>query len=87
MVLSTYWNFYIFSFNSVIPAKAGIQFLFGCLDFLDADFRRHDEPGNGLLDTSFRRKPESSAGEWQSTLCTEQLPWIQNGWQCLIAAL
>jgi hypothetical protein len=40
---------------------------------LDADFRRHDKPGYGLLDTSFRRKPESSAGEWQSNVCTEQL--------------
>jgi len=29
MVLSKYWNFYIYSFDSVIPAKAGIQFLFG----------------------------------------------------------
>jgi len=24
-------------------------------------------------DASFRRKPESSVGEWQSTVCTEQL--------------
>jgi predicted nucleic acid-binding protein len=29
-------------------------------------------------DASFRRKPESSAGEWQSTVCTEQLQLIKD---------
>jgi hypothetical protein len=53
-----------------------------------ADFRRHDEQGNELsgnelsgnelLDTSFRQKPESSAGEWQSTVCIEQLHAVQS---------
>jgi len=33
-----------------------------------ANFRRHDEPGNGLLDTSFRRQPESSAAKWSCTV-------------------
>jgi len=38
-----------------------------------ADFRRQDEPGNGLLDTSFRRKPESGSEIWR---CIARAEWL-----------